>query len=253
MTPRPAARSGARAARVMSVLALALAVALCGCDRKPAPGAGGDATRTAAPPVAVPANAAPSAADAFLLLPGDYGQHTTVADLEARFGKAHVRVETVPEPRLVLFPDDPTRRAFVTFHEAEAFRELAGIRVVDAGSRWRGKRGLQVGMPLTQVVALNGKPFLYSGFDDRKRAAVRDGWSPSLDDDDAVLGHFDVAEGDHLYFDVDLGVRDGATVGPTDLPLDEHLRSDDARFPRVGELVIVTALGAHSSLDDEWD
>ena len=177
-----------------------------------------------------------------------------MADLEARFGKANVRREAGPEPRVVLFPDDPTRRAYVTFHEAEAFKDLARISVTDPGSRWRGKHGVHVGMTFAKLRELNGKPFFYSGFDEQKRGQAHDGWSPSLSDDDATLGAFDVGENDHLYFDVELGVGDPSRIkAASDLPADENLSSDDPRFPRLGELIVVTGIGASSSLDDEWE
>ncbi len=195
-----------------------------------------------------------TSSDAFLLLPGDYAQKTTVADLEARFGVTNVRRETGPEPHVVLFPDDPTRRAYLSFYEPETFKELARISVTDPGSRWRGKHGVHVGMTFTKLRELNGKPFLYSGFDEQKRGRVHDGWSPSLSDDDATLGAFDVAENDHLYFDVELGVEDPSRLKTaSDLPVDENLSSDDPRFPRLGELIRVTGIGASSSLDDEWE
>lgn len=216
------------------------------------------ACRSADKSTASPAGVAPedttAAADAFMLIPGDYAQSTTVADLEARFGAENVRKETGEEPRLVLFPDDPTRRAYVFFHEAEKFEELSRITVTDPGSRWRGKHGVQVGMPVAEVRKLNGKPFFYSGFDKQQRAIAHGGWSPALEDDEKQpLGNFDVAETDHLYFDLELGVADGSKLtSTTDLPVDEHLSSDDPRFPRFNELVIVTAITGSNSLDDEW-
>ncbi len=192
--------------------------------------------------------------DAFLVLPGDYAQKTTVADLEARFGIANVRRETEPEPRVVLFPDDPTRRAYVSFHEAVAFKELRLISVTDPVSRWRGKHGVHVGMTFAKVRELNGKPFYYSGFDEQKRGVIHDGWSPSMSDDDATLGAFDVVEDDHLYFEVQLGVGTPSRIkSAADLPADEHLQSDDPRFPHLGEVILVTGIGASSSLDDEWE
>ena len=38
-----------------------------------------------------------------------------------------------------------------------------------------------------------------------------------------------------------------------DLPTDEQLSSDDPRFPHLGEFIVVTGIGASSSLDDEWE
>jgi hypothetical protein len=194
------------------------------------------------------------ASDIFLLLPGDYSQRTTAADLEARFGRANVRRETEPEPRIVLFPDDPTRRAVVTFHEAKTFQELARISITDRASRWRGKHGVHVGMSFAKLRELNGKPFYFSGFDQEKHAQVNDSWSPSIGVDDSSLGAFDVVENDHLYFEVELGVSDPSRLkGASDLPADEHVSSDDPRFPRQGELIVVIGISARSSLDDEWE
>jgi hypothetical protein len=33
----------------------------------------------------------------------------------------------------------------------------------------------------------------------------------------------------------------------------EHLSSDDPRFLKLGERIVVTGIGASSSLDDEWN
>lgn len=204
---------------------------------------------------AAPAKAADSPgstlADAFFVLPGDYSESTTLAELEARFGKENVRRETEPEPRVVLFPDDPTRRAYVTFYKPETFEHFAGISVTDAGSRWRGKHGVHVGMTFAKVRELNGKPFFYSGFDAQKQARAHDGWSPALDDDGGSLGKFDVSEGERLYFDIHFGVPGELPQGQV-LPVDENLSSDDPRFPNIGEIIVVTGIGASSSLDDEW-
>jgi hypothetical protein len=203
---------------------------------------------------ATPAAPEAPAADSFLILPGDYAQKTTVADLEARFGAANVRRETAPEPRVVLFPDDPSRRAYVTFFEREAFKELANISVTDPGSRWRGKHGVHVGMTLAKLRELNGKPFYYQGFDEEKRGWVHDSWSPALSDEDSALGAFDVGENDHLYFNVELGVGDPTLLkSSSDLPADERLSSDDPRFPRLGEIIVVTRIAGSCSLDDEWE
>lgn len=192
--------------------------------------------------------------DAFLILPGDYKQSTNLAELEARFGAANLRKEARDEPRVVLFPDDPKRRAYITFHDPEKHEQLASITVSDPDSRWRGKHGVHVGMPVAKVRELNGKPFYYSGFDSRKRAVAHGGWSPALEDDEKQpLGNFDVAEGDDLYFDLEFGISDPSKVtAPTDLPVDEHLSSEDPRFPKFMELAVVTAIISNSSLDDEW-
>lgn len=198
--------------------------------------------------------------DALLVLPGDFSQATTVADLEARFGKANVRrvdaLEAVgsTEPGIVLFPDDPTRRAYVSFFDDEALTDLASIQVLDAGSRWRGKQGVHVGMSLAELQKVNGKPFYFQGFDEQGRAWTRDQWSPALDDDDGALGRLDVEEGEHMYFNVELALRGPVADVPADAyPHDEaSISSDEPAYPRLGELVVVTGFGASNSLDDEW-
>ncbi|MEK7953040.1 hypothetical protein [Luteolibacter soli] len=197
--------------------------------------------------------AAAPASDAFLLLPGDYAEATTVADLEARFGKANVRKETTPEPRLVLFPDDPTRRAYVTFHEKEKFEILASILVTDPGSRWRGKHGVQIGMTIAKLQSLNRKPFSLFVNDAEQHSNVHDSWSPALDENDGTLGTLDVEEGEHLYFEVTLGPTDLAAVKVIpDLPKEDLISSDDKRYRELQQVIVVTGIGASSSLDDEW-
>lgn len=201
-----------------------------------------------------------SATDPAYLLPGDYAEATTVAEFQARFGKDNVRIGPLSgaadAPRgLVLFPDDPSRRAYVAFHDQDALSGVASIVVRDRDSRWRGKQGVHVGMSFTDLRRANRKPFYFHGFDESLRAAVHDGWSPALDDQDATLGALDVAEGEHMYFGVGLGVRASAQPLPDDAyPHDEtSVSSDDARYPRLGELFEVTEIQASTSLDDEWE
>jgi hypothetical protein len=232
------------------VLIASAAVFLASC--KP-----GDKPKTAeAASPAEPAKteeAATPAYDAFLLLPGDYAESTSAADLETRFGKTNVRRETTPEPRVVLFPDDPSRRAYVTFHKQETFEQLASILVNDPGSRWRGKHGVQIGMTLAKLQALNRKPFLIFVNDELQNSRAHDGWSPALDDDDGSLGTLDVEEGEHLYFDVNLGPTDPAVVKAIPgLSSMEQISSADPRYRELQEVIVVTGIGASSSLDDEW-
>lgn len=195
--------------------------------------------------------------DAWLVLPGPFSEQTTLADLQARFGRANVRIVEPEgndgERRVVLFEADPSRRAFVEFHDAANLAGVRSILVRDAGSRWRGKRGVHVGMSFAALQAANGKPFGYAGFDDSGRAWVHDQWSPALDDSDSALGRLDVDAGEQMYFNVELALRDGAAGIPADAyPRDDRPLSNDPRYPRLGELASVVAIGASTSLDDEW-
>jgi hypothetical protein len=231
-------------------------VALCACQPSMSPTPASSAPPASTQPVAGEEKIAPT--DSSLVLPGAYSQQTTVADLEARFGKPNVKIVQEPgDPRrrsVVLFPDDPTRRAYATFHDDEALKDLASISVRDVDSLWRGKHGVQIGMSFAALRKLNGKPFWFYGFDSERRASARDQWSPSLDDDDGLLGTLDVEEGEHMYFGVELGLRDSAHDIPASaFPADDSVSSDDPRYPRLGELVVVTGFNASTSLDDEWE
>lgn len=194
--------------------------------------------------------------DRAFLLPGDFSEQTTLADLQARFGNDNVRVvpgEGGGERTVTLFEHDPSRRAYVEFHDSETLSGLRSIRVRDAGSRWRGKRGVHVGMSFAALHAANGKPFLYAGFDPEGRAWVNDSWSPALDDADGTLGRLDVDGGDQMYFDVEMVLRDGGAGMPVgSWPRDDRPLSNDPRFPLLGDRAEVASFGAHTSLDDEW-
>lgn len=216
------------------LLLIPIMAALCACDRQ-APGA---------PP--------PAPVESHFLLPGDYAQATTVAELQSRFGEDNVRIVDAPERALMLFPDDPARRARVRFHDPGQLEELASIRVTDPGSRWRGKHGVRIGMSLKELRALNGKPFSFYTAVDGSSALVHDSWSPALNDEDASLGRFDVDEGEHAYFEVDVAARDPVAM-PKPFPPEEQLSSDDPRLAAMGETLVVTGFAGTTSLDDEWD
>lgn len=230
--------------------------ALCACQPSKPPTPASSVPPASVQTVASEKKVVPT--DPSLVLPGDYSQRTTVADFEVRFGKPNVKIVQEPDDpsrrSVVLFPDDPTRRAYATFHDAAALTDLASISVRDPDSLWRGKHGVHVGMSFAMLRKLNGKPFGFYGFDSERRGSVRDEWSPALDAEDGLLGTFDVEEGEHMYFGVELGLRDSAVDIPASAyPTDESVLSDDPRYPRLGELVVVTGFNASTSLDDEWE
>ena len=234
-----------RMARATLLLCVCLSPAVPAQDA-----AGTAATSPATEPV--PASSATATADALFVLPGDFlSERTTLAGLQARFGMDNVRLATDSQAGGVdatLYPDDPTRRAYVTFHDNGG---IAHILVDDRATRWRGKHGVRIGMSLAELRQVNGKAFYYTGFDAQGRGYASDQWSPALDDDDATPGALDVDENEWMYFGAVLGLRAGAT--PTMAwPRDESVSSDDPRYPHLGTLVEVTALEARTSLDDEW-
>lgn len=195
--------------------------------------------------------AADALPDSAFVLPGAFSEQTTVADLQARFGASNVKLGGVPDalsgtrPGVVLFPGDPTRRAYVRFYELDPLQHLASVTVNDAGSRWTGKLGVKIGTSLAELRQRNGAEFWFTGFDAEHGATVRDAWN---------AGALDVTEGERLYFGVDLRLREPAKhIAATAYPSgDESISSEDPRYPQLGELAFVSAITAWSSLDDEW-
>ena len=206
---------------------------------------------------ATPPDSAARVDDALFVLPGPFSEQTTLADLQAYFGRANVRIvepgDNAGERRVVLFEADPSRRAFVEFHDAAKLAGVRSIAVRDAASRWRGKQGVHVGMSFAELRERNGKPFGFSGFDQDGTGTAHDQWSPAIGDD-ATLGKLDVEEGERMYFDVRLGLRAGApATDKAKLPRDSYFPSDDPRIPSLAPLLEVVGFGASTSLDDEWE
>ena len=190
-------------------------------------------------------------------LPGTFTQGTSLADLEARFGADNLRkVKPAADAyhcEVILFPDDPARRAHAFFYECDKLDQLRSIEIRDRASRWRGKGGVHVGMSFAELRERNGKPFGFSGFDQDGVGTAHDQWSPAIGDD-ATLGKLDVEEGERMYFDVSLGLRaDAPASDKAMLPRDSYFPSDDPRIPPLAPLLEVVAFGASTSLDDEWD
>ena len=190
-------------------------------------------------------------------LPGTFSQATSLADLEARFGADNLRkVKPASDAyncEVILFPDDPARRAHAFFYDCEKLDQLRSIEIRDRASRWRGKGGVHVGMSFAELRERNGKPFGFSGFDQGGVGMTHDQWSPAIGDD-ATLGKLDVEEGERMYFDVRLGLRaDAPASDKAMLPRDSYFPSDDPRIPKLAPMLEVVAFGASTSLDDEWD
>lgn len=104
-------------------------------------------------------------------LPGPITADTEPAGLRRIYGAANVRESDVPGAEgetvhgVILFPDDPERRAYVYYQDEVKLTGLSMVRVMDKGSRWHGVQGVHVGMPLAELARRNGGPFLFSGFD----------------------------------------------------------------------------------------
>lgn len=160
------------------VAGLGLLVALAACDRATAPvDDTTDAvatTNTATLPASADVTSTPAARDApsddTRVLPLAFRASESLESLQERFGAANVRVEEIPLAEgemtrgAVLFPDDPSRRAYVHFVDTENLRGLELIRIVDPESTWSLGEGLRMGTTLAELVARNGAPIDFSGF-----------------------------------------------------------------------------------------
>lgn len=185
------------------------------------------------------------AANATYRLPGLFAADTRVLWLQQRFGEANVRVADVPGGEgetsrgVILFADDSTRRAYLYFQDEKRLRGLSLVRVTDAGSRWQFDNGIGIGTPLSKLLALNGKPIKFLGFDWDYGGAITD-WNG---------GQLQPAA-DHS---VQRGIRlDHHTASDDTYPMgDTIFSSDDKRFPKLGDEVVVGEISVSFPGEDD--
>ena len=172
-------------------------------------------------------------------LPGSLHPLTTRLELEARFGKDNVRVETFDGPEgdgtysvLVVFPDDPRKRVELVQSAENPDAPIVELRISNPATQWHGANGLRPGMTLAELVALNGAPVTFYGLDWDYGGAVQD-WNG---------GKLANAVDAKTFHRVVLAARDDAS----DMRLpqgDSSFRSDDASYPTVGKDLVVSQLG----------
>ena len=98
---------------------------------------------------------------------GIFSTSTTLADLEAAFGKENVVTGEVPgaegTPMIAttLFPGDADREAQVRWWDEEEMQFVAGVTLARGDT---GPLGVRAGMPIAEVEAINGEPFPLLGF-----------------------------------------------------------------------------------------
>ena len=241
---RSAAVTGTQA--TTAALASLLAVACSGGAELPR---SSQSPSPAAPPAAIPAPPATvSPAEALLLLPGKLRADTTIADLQALYGKDNVRIGDVPGPEgtteqgATLFPDDPARRAYVYFHDGPQPRRLASVEVFDPESQWRLERGVGLGMPFDALRRLNGKPFQFGGL----------GWDYGGYAGEWNGGTLDARDGDTTSIGVRLDASEQAQAQGDTYPIGEGVfSSDDPAWPHLGQALIVSKISVHWPRDGE--
>ena len=103
-------------------------------------------------------------------LPSAFRADESLESLQERFGPSNVRVEDIPGAEgeisrgVVLFPDDPTRRAYLHFSDEKNLQGLALVRIVDSQSTWALDGDVRMGTTLAELVARNGAPIEFTGF-----------------------------------------------------------------------------------------
>jgi hypothetical protein len=104
-------------------------------------------------------------------LPGPVTADTGPDGLRRIYGAANVTEGDLPGAEgetvhgVILFANDPKRRAYVYYQDEKALTGLSMLRVMDASSQWRSTQGIRIGMPLPKLVAINHGPFEFLGFD----------------------------------------------------------------------------------------
>lgn len=95
----------------------------------------------------------------------------TEAALVRRYGRAHVRRDSVPGAEgemffgTVLFPDDSTRTLYIYWAEAHPFTHVDAIRTGPDATAWVVWPGVALGTRLGTVERLNGRAFHLFGFE----------------------------------------------------------------------------------------
>lgn len=185
-----------------------------------------------------PARAPSQRLDARFALPGRFTSGDSTASLRARFGAAQVQEGEVPGAEgervegVILFPDDPSRRAYLYFEDAAQRRGLSLVRVLDQPSRWHFQDGIAVGMPLAELVARNGRPVRFFGLDWDYGGGVI-GWNG---------GRLEPAPDAPQRRSIGLSTR--PDIGDAAYPMgDGEFSSDDPRYPQLGRDLVVGELG----------
>lgn len=120
-------------------------------------------------PLASPADAAPKKPEQVIACTGPFAKGVTHARLVKAFGANNVAVQSVgigegeTVKASVIFPRDAARRIEVLWIDEKRRRNPAEIRT-GVDSTWRTAHGIRRGMSLSEIEALNGRPFRLYGF-----------------------------------------------------------------------------------------
>ena len=152
----------------LSLAGLAI-VSICACHPEPP---GGDPAKPTEPtkPTASAADVLMPTANAAMpaaVLDQAITATDTLASARARHGAANVVAGKVPGAEgeefdgWILFPDDPTRRAFIYLDDT-GHPEV--LRILDPESTWQRSDGIRMNLGLDELAKRNGKPIEFTGF-----------------------------------------------------------------------------------------
>ena len=177
--------------------------------------------------LSAPADSAPRKTPGELGCTGPFAREATHASIVKAFGKDNVTSQKVGigegemERATVVFPRDKTRRVEIFWSD---LKKRSGISVIRAGfeSTWRTAQGVSMKMPLADVEAINGKPFLLAGFGwdyggttldwkDGKLAMQPGGCRLMLRFDQQATTDADI-DGDREFSSDDKGMRSAAPI-----------------------------------------
>jgi len=169
-------------------------------------------------------------------LPGLIRTEMNLDNLRQLFGEGNVQLadldggegETVQG--VVLFADDPTRRAELFFKHPQQHSGIDTVRVRTDTSRWHLAGGVQPGMSLADLVQANDAPVSFLGLEWDYGGAITD-WhhgkaDPSTPDAHGIARLAPVAAQAGAY--------------PTG---EDTYRSDDTRYPTQGTVLHVSEVG----------
>ncbi|GAB3089571.1 hypothetical protein [Lysobacter terrae] len=226
-------RAAAAAWSTRAGLAITCALLLAACNREAAPAA----SQASSPVLPGPAELSsvypgpPPPYKESLVLPGLFTPDTTPDSLRRTFSAANVKIDE--GGRVILFPGDPTRRAYFYFEDEARLRNLTQIVINDPESQWRMDTGIKMGTTLADVVRLNGRPITYTSFG---------GWP----DDGFVVelegGALETQEGWPVGRNWQMKPRDGASAKDYSRESEVAVRSDDKMWPKQGDVLVVGEL-----------
>lgn len=118
---------------------------------------------------AASAHAAPKPPAQVVACTGPFAKGVTHASLVKAFGRPHVAFLAVgtgegeTAQASVVFPRDKARRIEILWKNERARRDPAEIRT-GVAAQWSTAQGIRRGMTLSEIEALNGRPFTLYGF-----------------------------------------------------------------------------------------